>query len=319
MMNGNVCDLDIFFQTIKKDLEKKITSTITDAKIVSILEGGKRLRPVLAHLVFKTCTLGKEAPDQYQKVLESAVSIELAHNASLVNGDIIDKDKELRGKPTFHIEDGIDSVILMVHKMLAFGFNIALKHGEEITKLYADTWNEILNGELEEVNFNNKYIKSNTGDLSKSKIFAEYNKIIDMKTACIFSSACKVGAIEANASGPVLTIFAGYGREIGLAYQLANDLADLAKGEILNSAIVPLVITLDNVNMDKNPIKEKNLGKNFNKNSSELRELFISEIKKHVRKAEELSKSDTIPKSPYKDMLTAYIINKVLKEIGMKI
>lgn len=321
-MDENAFDLDTFFQTIKKDIEKKIVSTIPDVKIVSILEGGKRLRPLLAHLVFKTCTRGKETPDQYQKALEGAVGIELVHNASLVHDDIIEKDKEQIGKPNFNIENGIDSAILMVHKMLAVGFSITLKHGEEITKLYSDTWNEILNGELEEVNFNNRYIKSKTDELSKSKIFAEYNKNIDMKTACIFSSACKIGAIEANASGPVLAIYASYGREVGFAYQLANDLVDLVKGNILNSMIVPLVITSDTANIDKNSIEEKNLRKNFNKNIAQIGELFISEIKKHVGKAKELSKSDIIPKSEYKDLLTeapAAIINKVLKEIGMKI
>jgi len=319
-MNGKVYDLDAFFQTTNEDLEKKITSTISDTKIVSILEGRKHLCPFLVHLSFKTCTRGNETPSQYQKALEGAVSIELVRTASLVHKDII--NKETRVKSNFHIERDIDNAILTGHRMLAIGFNIALKQGEEIAKLYVDTWNEALDGELKEVNFNKKDTKNNPDEVSKSKIFAEYEQIIGMKTAILFSSACKAGAIEANMSGDILKVFADYGREIGLAYQLADDLVDLAKGKSILSPILLLLIRLDNHNIYDDSFKEKKFRKKFNKNSSETKELFICEIKRHVINAKELSKSEIISLSPYRDLLTeapAYIINKMLKEIKIAI
>jgi geranylgeranyl pyrophosphate synthase len=322
MMNGELFDLDTFFQTTKDDLEKKIVTTISDKKIVALLKGGKRLRPMLAHLSFKVCTKGKENQSEYQKALEGAVSIELAHSASLVHDDIIDRDIERRMKPAFYVRVGVDDAILTGHKMLAFGFNIAMKHGEEIAKLYVDTWNDILNGEMEEVDFNKKDIKNLEEIFTKSKIFDTYNKIIEQKTAALFSSACKAGAIEANMSGDILKVFADYGREIGLAYQLADDLVDLAKGEILDSVIIPILIRLDDDTIDDNFFKEKRIRKYFKKNSPKIKELFIEEIKRHVKNAEELSRSEIIPQSPYKDLLKeapAYIINKMLKEIGMRI
>jgi len=321
-MNVERLNLDTFFQNTKDDLEKKITDTIHDKKIILILKGGKRLRPLLAHLSFKVCTRGKETSSQYQKALEGAVSIELAHSASLVHDDIIDRDMERRGEPAFHIKEGIDDAILTGHKMLAFGFNIAMKHGEEIAKLYVDTWNDVLNGEMEEVDFNKKNIADSSGTLTKSEVFGTYNKIIDLKTAALFSSACKAGAIEANMSGDILRVFADYGREIGLAYQLADDLVDLANGENLDSVILPLLIRFDGETIDENSFNEKKIKKYFNKNSSRIKEFFIEEIKKHVKTAEILSKSEIIPKSPYKDLLTdapSYLINKMLKEIDMKI
>ena len=322
MMNGELFDLDTFFQTTKDDLEKKIATTISDKKIVALLKGGKRLRPMLAHLSFKVCTKGKENQSEYQNALEGAVSIELAHSASLVHDDIIDGDMERRGEPAFHVGAGVDDAILTGHKMLAFGFNIAMKHGEKIAKLYVDTWNDILNGEIDEVDFNKKDIKNSEEIFTKFKIFDIYNKIIELKTAALFSSACKAGAIEANMSGDILKVFADYGREIGLAYQLADDLVDLAKGKNLDSMIIPLLIRLDDDTIDDNFFKEKRIRKYFNKNSSKIKELFIEEIKRHVKNAEELSRSEIIPQSPYKDLLKeapAYIINKMLKEIGMKI
>ncbi len=323
MMKNQPLTIDSFFEITKEDIEKKIASTISDKKIFSILKSGKRLRPLLAQLSFKVCTGGKETPYQYQRSVEGTVSIELAHTASLVHDDIIDEDKERRGKPAFYIEEGVPNALLNGHKMLAIGFNIALSHGEQIARLYVDTWSEILCGELKEVNFNKDDVKNGTNELStKSKIFSEYNKIINMKTASLFSSACKAGAIEADATGEILTTLADYGREIGLAYQLADDLVDLEKGEMIDSVVVPLLTRLENKTIDNDSFKLNIIKRKLAKNSTKIKQLYIEEIRRHVSKAEKLSKSDIIPPSPYKDLLTdapAYITNSMLKEIDIAI
>jgi len=223
--------------------------------------------------------------------------------------------------------------------MLVTGFNITLKHGKEVAKLYVDSWNEVVNGELDEVTFNKKDVKNLKEASTKSKIFEAYNKIIDLKTAVLFSSACKAGAIEANMSGDILNVFSNYGREIGRAYQLADDLVDLANGEMIDSVIVPLLNRLEHKKikigtMEKREIKKeflknqdkiqekREIKKEFLKNQDKIQEFYIAEIKKHVRKAEELGKSEAIPSSPYKDMLTdapTYIINRMLREINVTI
>ena len=327
MTKSQVLDLDSFFDTTISDVEKMITSTISNKKITSILTAGKRLRPLVAQLSFKVCTGGKETPYQYQRFIESTVAIELAHTASLVHDDIIDKDKTRRGKPAFHIKEGIPKALLIGHRMLSIGFNIALSHGEKFAKLYVDTWDEVLNGEMREVDYDEDYgdnaIKNDTdGITSKSKIFKEYFKIINMKTASLFSSACKAGAIEAEASGEILDILASYGREIGLAYQLADDLVDLENGEMIDSVIIPLLTRLENKTVDNNSLKVKSIRKKIAKNSSKIKQLYIDEIKRHVKKAENLSRSETIPSSPYKDLLMkapSYIANRMLKEINVEI
>ena len=323
MMKNQPLMLSNFFEITKEDIEKKISSTISDKKIFAILKSGKRLRPLLAQLSFKVCTGGKETPYQYQRSIEGTVSIELAHTASLLHDDIIDQDKERRGKPAFYIKEGVPNALLNGHKMLAIGFNIALSHGEQIARLYVDTWSEILCGELKEVNFNKDNVKNGTNELStKSKIFNEYNKIINMKTASLFSSACKAGAIEADATGAILTILADYGREIGLAYQLADDLVDLEKGEMIDSVVVPLLTRLENKKIDNDSFKLNIIKRKLAKNSSKIKQLYVEEIQRHVSKAEKLSKSDIIHPSPYKYLLTdapAYITNSMLKEINIKI
>ena len=289
MTKSQVLDLDSFFNITISDVEKMITSTISNKKITSILTAGKRLRPLVAQLSFKVCTGGKETPYQYQRFIESTVAIELAHTASLVHDDIIDKDKTRRGKPAFHIKEGIPKALLIGHQMLAIGFNIALSHGKKFAKLYVDTWGEVLNGEMREVDYDEDYddnaIKNDTdGITSKSKIFKEYFKIINMKTASLFSSACKAGAIEAEASGEILDILANYGREIGLAYQLADDLVDLENGEMIDSVIIPLLTRLENKTVDNNSLKVNSIRKKIAKNSSKIKQLYIDEIRRHVKK-----------------------------------
>jgi geranylgeranyl diphosphate synthase type I len=318
-MTNRTIQIDEFFKNSKLDLEEKILKTISDEDINQIMEGGKRLRSILANLTFKACTGGNEHPRQYQKALEGGVSIELAHAASLVHDDIIDKDNVRRGKAAFHIKKGIASALLTGHKMLAKGFNIALSHGKEVAKLYVDSWDEVVNGEIDEVDFNKNDLKRELS--AKSKIFEAYHKIIDQKTAALFSSACKAGAIEANMTGDILKVFADYGREIGLAYQIADDLVDLAKGEMLDSVIIPIVNRLENKKtvgaLNKKIIRDK-----FRKHEKEIQKILMDEIKKHVKKAEELSKIMLLPKSEYTELLAeapAWIINKMLREVSLAV
>ena len=129
-------------------------------------------------------------------------------------------------------------------------------------------------------------------------------------------------AMEAEATGPILNILSDYGREVGLSYQLADDLVDLENGEMIDSVIIPLLTRLENKTIDDNSLKIKTIRKKLEKNREKIKELYIEEIKRHVRKAEKLSKSEIIPPSPYRELLTqapTYIINAMLKEINMTI
>lgn len=220
--------LEVFLSHTYEDVEQKIKDIITDENIISILQGGKRLRPLLAAIVFKACTNGKDSKEQYQRFLEGTVAIELAHGASLVHDDIIDGDMTRRGEPAFYLKKGIDNAILIGHKMLVIGFSIAVSHGQKIAKLYAEAWKKTLEGQLDEINFNTKDLQ-NAEIKPGSKFFQIYSSIIDLKTATLFSAACKAAAYWADASDEFANLFEEYGREVGFAYQLADDLVDLEK------------------------------------------------------------------------------------------
>ena len=314
--------LEIFFQNSKKDIERKILEIVSDEKILSILEGGKRLRPLLASLSFKTCTSGEETSDQYETFLEGAVGVELAHNASLIHDDIIDGDIKRRGETAFYIRAGIDNAILLGHKMLVIGFNMALSHGRKTAKLYVDSWNKTLDGQLIEVNFNHKDINDTKSISRDSKFFQLYSNIVDLKTASLFSSACKAAAFEADVSEELSEVLAEYGREIGFSYQLADDLVDLEKGEVIDSVVLPLLDRLEKKSLKNGYMGVKALKKKLEKNSPEIKKLYIDEIKGHIKRAEELSRSDVVPSNKYAVLLQkapTYIINKMLNEIGVTV
>ncbi len=319
-MQNKIVDLESFFNETYRHVEQKLDDKIPDEKMRNALNGGKRLRSLLAQLSFKACTTGLEHSSKYHKSLESSVSIELAHGASLVHDDIIDKDIVRRGKPAFHVNEGVGKALLMGHKMLAHGFDIALSHSKEVAKLYVDSWSEVVNGEIDEIDFNKNGSK-NAHASTKEQIFEAYNRIIDLKTAGLFASACKVGAMEADMTGDILKVFSDYGREIGLAYQLADDLVDLANGEMIDSVIIPLLNRLEN-KPKMGMLKKRELKKIFSKNEEKIKQYYIDEIKKHVTCAEELSKSNLVPESNYKQLLAeapTYIINRMISEIQITI
>jgi geranylgeranyl pyrophosphate synthase len=278
-------NIEEFIRFTKRDLDKKIASMIDDEEIASVLEKGKKIRPLLAQLTFKACTQGKETPNQYQRALEGGVVIELAHAASLVHDDVVGEDKRLWWRSSVGVKKGTAQAILTGHKLLISGFNIALKHGKDWAKLYVKSWNETVDGELDGV------------DESKN----------GLKTAILFSSVCKAGVMEADMSGDILELFENYGREIGNAYQLANELLELTNGE-------------NKTRMDN--FTSKLTKSKFSKDKVGIQGKYIEEIKKCLQKAEELGDSEMIPDSPYKSMLKGfprYIINEVLKEINITI
>ena len=313
--------LEIFLKHTYEDIEKKIDEIITDQNILAILKDGKRLRPLLGAICFKACTGGKESSQLYQQFLEGAVAIELAHGASLVHDDIIDGDLTRRGEAAFYIKTGIDNAILVGHKMLVIGFSLALSHGEKIAKLYVDAWGGTLDGQLDEINFNSKDLQD-MNITADSKFFQVYSRIIDLKTATLFSSACKAAAYWANTSNQVADILAEYGREVGFAYQLADDLVDLEKGEMIDSVVIPLLARLERRSAKNGNLKTRSIRKKIEKRSPEIKKLYLEEISKHVNKAQMICKSPLLPNNEFKTFLLDapfYSINKMLKEILINI
>ncbi|MEM0261574.1 MAG: polyprenyl synthetase family protein [Nitrososphaerota archaeon] len=212
-----------YINKLRRDFELYLISKFKNSKdseiLKGVLSGGKRLRPILLLLVFNALD-GKD----FEKALEVALALELAHSASLVHDDIIDMDLERRGKPTLWRQIGIGRALIQGHRVINLAFKIALKQGIDIAKIFLTTWERASNGALEELK--NRELPGKT----------MYLNIIREKTASLFEAAAECGAILANAPEEIIIRLKKYGENVGIAYQLADDYVDLLKGSISMSS-----------------------------------------------------------------------------------
>lgn len=310
---------DEFFKEMQKEIRKEIERSIKDENVRYALHGGKLLRPVMLMLSFKACD-GKD----HNRALESALGIELAHSASLVHDDITDGDKERRGRPSLYVEKGIGVAIMTGHKMINHAFRIALKHGKKNAKIFLDTWNETLEGELKDIDLSSKLLE-HLKEGNVTNLVKDYFDTIKMKTASLFSAACRAGAMEAKAPKELVELLARYGREVGISYQLADDLVDILNGRFDHGLILPMVKLYGKKDGETVNIVEMghdSISKIIKERGDDLKSIYLEEIEKHVLEAIKLASSDLIKESNYKDMLKEvpkYIVNKMLEEVGVGI
>ncbi|MCD6331586.1 MAG: polyprenyl synthetase family protein [Thermoplasmata archaeon] len=312
-----------FFRNAQEVVRQEIQKRIDDEDILYALEGGKLLRPAMLLLAFHACN-GSEK--NYKKALESAVGLELAHSASLIHDDIMDGDVERRGKPALHVLKGIGAAILIGHRMISEAFRISLKHGMKNAEIFLDTWDDTLVGQLKDIDFT-AHLEEILNGNKPDKLLKEYFRIIELKTASLFATACRAGAIEAEAPEELTLLMREYGKEVGIAYQLADDLVDIMHGKFEEGLIMPLVKIYEG-HIEKEMLEKlkENGGyiveEALKKNGIDLRELYIKEIKKHIDKAIELASSPLIPDTPYKELLKEaprYIVNAMISKVGLVI
>lgn len=323
-MREEYADFEHFFRKVREEIRKEIEKRFSDEDIRYAMLGGKLLRPVMLILSFKACN-GKN--ERYNKAIESAIGVELAHSASLIHDDIMDGDMERRGKLALHAIKGIGPAILIGHKMINEAFRISLEHGEKNARIFLDTWNETLNGQLKDINFTS-HIENLLISKKPEKLLEEYFRIIDMKTASLFAAACRAGAIEAGANEEVVMLMKEYGREVGIAYQLADDLVDVVEGKKIEEGIIMPIVRMYGKNIEKSVVENiKKEGKRLieemlQERGKDIKGIYEEEIKKHIKRAVEIASSNLLNDSVYRKLLKEapfYIVNEMIKGIEMRI
>jgi len=312
-----------FVAHVQEEVGQEIDREIKDRDMRYALEGGKLLRPIMLILSFRAC---KGGSDRYEKALESALGIELAHSASLVHDDIMDGDVTRRGKPALYVKSGIGNAILTGHRMISRAFRISVEHGIDNAKIFLDTWDKTLIGQIEDIDLNGHLEKIFTGGNSPELLIKEYISVMEMKTASLFATACRAGAIEAQAPPEVKSLMAEYGRNVGLAYQLADDLVDIAEGRLEEGIIMPLINAYGK-NLDENIIGmlkngKISLEKELEKRGMSLQEVYRKGIVNYVHRAQEIANSPLIPDTIYKPLLNEaplYITNRMAEKVGVTI
>jgi octaprenyl-diphosphate synthase len=203
--------LDDVTQRIKHKLASEINliHKMTDYHVKS---GGKRIRPLLTLASAKLCGYKDGNRD-----INLAACIELIHNATLLHDDVIDNSVLRRGNKTANSVWGNQSSILVGDYLFSRCFEMMVEDGsQEILKLLSSTSSRIAQGEVLQLERRGEI------DLLEETYF----NIINMKTAALFAAAAKVGACLGNKSKKEKDALESYGKNIGLAFQIADDALD---------------------------------------------------------------------------------------------
>jgi len=175
------------------------------------LNGGKRIRPII--LLLASECVGETDDNTFA----AACAIEFLHTESVIHDDIIDNETLRRQKDPFHIKYGYNTSVLTGDFVLGLILNIASRiNNPRVTKNLATTAmmmseGEVLEGRLE---------------TSEDVTFDDYLKVIEYKTATAFETASRLGAIISGGSDEEIESLADYGKNIGIAYQIRDDLLD---------------------------------------------------------------------------------------------
>jgi octaprenyl-diphosphate synthase len=177
--------------------------------------GGKMIRPGLVLLAGGCC--GK-ITDEHVRI---AAIIEMIHNATLLHDDVIDEGQMRRGQPTVNSLWGNEAAVLLGDLLLSRVFKMCTGLKQQASKAIAGTAIRVCEGELRQV------IQRHNWQLSES----EYIDVITEKSAVLFSIACNLGAFIAQATETQKQSLAEFGLNIGIAFQIIDDLLDIIGDE----------------------------------------------------------------------------------------
>ncbi len=184
--------------------------------------GGKRIRPTL--LLLSAHALGYAGP----AAIRLGAVVEMVHTATLVHDDIIDGADTRRGRPSANTTWGNEKCVLAGDWLYMQAFKVALEEKDlRVLDLLISLTQKMVEGELLQIQ-----------KLSLAVSEAEYYDLIYRKTACLFAVSMRLGAVLAGATEAQEASFAAYGRAVGLAFQIVDDVLDLtATEEILGKPV----------------------------------------------------------------------------------
>jgi len=252
-------------ESVEKLINIKLNSDVDLIKKMSayhLNSGGKRIRALL--------TMGSAKLNGYldgKRDINLAACVELIHSATLLHDDVIDESEVRRGNKTTNAIWGNQSSILVGDYLLSRCFEMMVDDGDqEILKLLSSTSSKIAQGEVLQLQHKGE------ADLLEEN----YIKIINLKTAALFAAATKVGSCISNMDKKKKDALESYGKNLGLAFQIADDALDyFSKEKIFGKQIgkdffegkvtLPIIIVFQKSNM----IERNFLTKIFKKDKRE--------------------------------------------------
>jgi octaprenyl-diphosphate synthase len=268
---------------------------------------GKGLRPLLVILSSK---LSGE-PNQNTYIVASL--IEILHTATLVHDDVVDNSNIRRNFPSINAIWKNKISVLMGDYLLAKSLISATETGSmEIMNLLAETSKRLSQGELLQIE------KSRKLDITED----EYFKLISDKTAALISACTELGAITVNTDGEQRQALKSYGENLGIAFQIKDDILDYeGKSRVIGKPVgadikekkitLPLIIALNNAPVDRRKQIIKKLKKGTDKN--DIKEIIefsteyagLSRAKETAQKYAEKAKSSLSAFAQSEDKINA--------------
>ena len=241
--------LDGKLEAVEKLINTKLNSEVDLIKKMSdyhLNSGGKRIRALL--------TMGSAKLGGYvngKRDINLAACVELIHSATLLHDDVIDESEIRRGNKTANAIWGNQSSILVGDYLLSRCFEMMVEDGDlEVLKLLSSTSSKIAQGEVLQLQHKGE------ADLLEEN----YIKIINLKTAALFAAATRVGACISGQDKKKKDALESYGKNLGLAFQIADDALDyFSKEKIFGKQIgkdffegkvtLPIIIVFQKSNM----------------------------------------------------------------------
>jgi geranylgeranyl pyrophosphate synthase len=190
---------------------------LTDLILDLVRAGGKRLRPLVLLLA------GRAYGYERDTLVTAGAGVELLHTASLVHDDTVDRAGMRRGRPTLNSVLPSGAVILLGDFLFAQSAMLAAAtNSPRVVSIFASTLADICDGQLREMFFAHRLDQSRE----------EYERRIFGKTASLFAGSAEMGAVIGNAPESAVQALRRYGSDVGMAFQIVDDVLDLRERAI---------------------------------------------------------------------------------------
>ena len=209
-------DLSKVGELIKLRMQSKHAPLISDISSHLISSGGKRLRPLLTLASAKLC--GYRGSHHIQL----AAIVEFIHTATLLHDDVVDESDQRRGVSSVNILWDNSSSVLVGDYLFARSFQLMTEVGRlDILEALSDASAKIAEGEVLQL--------TASANISTSEDL--YYKIVEGKTAALFSASMKVGGMLSNAQDDIIEALSSYGNALGISFQIVDDILDFVGKE----------------------------------------------------------------------------------------
>ena len=213
-MSGAVALMTAEMHAVDRVIVQRLSSDVALINQIShyiISAGGKRIRPMLV-LLFSNA-LGFTGPERF----EMAATVEFIHTATLLHDDVVDESALRRGRQTANALFGNAASVLVGDFVYSRAFQMMVSvNNLRVLDVLADATNVIAEGEVLQL------MNMHDADLSVD----DYLRVIRFKTAKLFEASARLGAVLAGAGAQIEESCAAYGRSLGTAFQLIDDLLD---------------------------------------------------------------------------------------------